>query len=108
MAFTNVTLRIMGTSASVIAMGSTVMIEQTGGPTPRGTLIDQDDPPYVIGEQAVLLLRKIPNGYRTVAPLGRFRVQAGRLQAVASIPASQAWTGRSVAELMSLAQQVGH
>ncbi|MBI2773945.1 MAG: hypothetical protein HYX56_05590 [Chloroflexi bacterium] len=106
MPFTNVTLRVMESSVGAIPVNSTIVIEQTGGQTPRGVLVGEDDPLYQTNEVDVLILRKIDIGYRSIAPLGRFRVQGGQLQPTAPTSIARTWSGRSPGDLMSSAKQL--
>lgn len=103
--FTNIRLDVIDSAGSSLVAGSTFMLEQTGGATPSGPLVLQDDPTYVAGNTYVLLLRSIPGGwYRIVAPIGRFSVQAGKLVPADPYGVGTAWQGRAASDLMSVAK----
>ena len=84
-AYTNVTFAL-----HTVLKGSrqdrTIVLEQTGGVLPDGSILSIDDGgPYERGERYLLFLNKQPDSsyYYLVHPQGRFLIKAGRLLAVA-------------------------
>ena len=107
MPFTNVTLTVVESATKAIPVGGTILLEQTGGMTQQGLLVTEDDPQYQPNEVDALILRKIAVGYRSIAPLGRFRVIGGLLRPAAPTSVAGAWSGRSTSDLMAVAAGQG-
>jgi hypothetical protein len=87
-----VTLRVLKTQKGALKAGETIQLFQTGGLTVPTTLdkeppkdqvriqakkvILEGDPPYVVGEQHLLMLDQGPRGFlKTIAPQGRFKIE---------------------------------
>lgn len=100
LAFTNVTFSVMDVAKGTLRAGDRFLLEQTGGMTARGPLIDGHDPPYTVGEQDVLLLHVIPGGYRSLLGVGRYRVTGSQLEPQGDAAIALQWRGKSVAEIL--------
>ncbi len=105
--FTNVSLSVVQSTSRGLSVSSTILVEQTGGMTPQGLLVTEDDPQYQPNELYALILRKTDIGYRSIAPLGRFRILSGPLQPTAPSSVASSWSGRSTSDLMAVASSLG-
>lgn len=103
--FTNVSMRVVE-SLRGAPSGSTMVVEQTGGPMPGGTLVSDNDPPYRAGSTHLLLLRKISAGFRIISSLGRNEVIGGVIRPNDHAALPNPFVGKTVGEFMSWAKQL--
>jgi hypothetical protein len=103
--FTNVSMKVLE-SVKGLKAGATIIVEQTGGAMPNGTLVGDADPPYRNGSTHLLLLRSIPIGYRIISSLGRFEVAGAVIRPNDHAVPANPFVGRNVVEFMNSARQL--
>lgn len=103
--FTNVTMKVLE-AAKGVATGAVIVVEQTGGATPNGTLVSDTDPPYRTGTTHLLLLRSIPAGFRIISSVGRYDVVGGAIRRNEHADFPNPFVGKTATELITWARQL--